>query len=363
MSLTVQRSDLGALEGEWREVLAACPRRYPFFSPTWLRTWWDVFADGHEMVLLGVRDGERLAGVLPFMRDAGPGGAGLKPAPTQASSGPTAPSPAGWKPVPPSEGPGSGRITFAGDTEICDYMDMIAPDGDYAALWTAALRSLGEEPWDEIVLWAVREDSPTFAALPGVCRELGLTFSAEQEDVCPQLDLPGDWEGYVSGLGKKDRHELRRKLRKLPQAGAVEIEFLESPADIEPALDDFLRMHRESRADKANFMTGQMEVFFRRVVLALAAEGVAEMTFLKLAGKRVACLLCFKSGDEYLLYNSGYDPAYSGFSVGLLSKALALQHAIERGYKRFDFLRGHEHYKYDLGAKDVNVLRCVIRRS
>ncbi len=326
MALTVQRSDLAAIEPEWREVLAACPRRYPFYSPTWLRTWWDVFVDGHELVLLAVRDGERLAGVLPFMRD-------------------------------------SGRITFAGDTEICDYMDVIAPDGDYAGLWTAALRSLGEEPWDEIALWAVREDSATFAALPGVCKELGLTFSAGQEDVCPQLDLPGDWEEYVSGLGKKDRHELRRKMRKLPQAGRVEIEVLESPAEMEPALDDFLRMHRESRADKANFMTEQMEVFFRRLVVALAAEGVAEMTFLKLADVRAACLLCFKAGDEYLLYNSGYDPAYAGFSVGLLSKAFALQRAIERGYKRFDFLRGHEHYKYDLGAKDVNVYRFVIRRA
>lgn len=325
MALTVARAEIASLEPEWREVLAACPRRYPFYSPTWLRTWWDVFADAHELVLLAVRDGERLAGVLPLMRDG-------------------------------------GRITFAGDTEICDYMDMIAPDGDHAALWTAALRSLGEEPWEEIALWAVREDSPTFAALPGVCRGLSLAFSAEPEDVCPQLELPDDWEEYVSGLGKKDRHELRRKLRKLPQAGAVEVEVLESPEEMESALDDFLRLHRESRADKANFMTEQMEGFFRRVVVALASEGVAEMTFLKLDGKRVACLLCFKAGDEYLLYNSGYDPAYAGFSVGLLSKALALQRAIERGYKRFDFLRGHEHYKYDLGAKDVNVYRCAIRR-
>ncbi|HEU5395031.1 MAG TPA: GNAT family N-acetyltransferase, partial [Candidatus Methylomirabilis sp.] len=248
MSLTVQRADIASLEPEWREVLAACPRRYPFYSPTWLRNWWDVFVDEHELVLLAVRDGERLAGVLPLMRNgAAPPQAGWKPAPPGTER-------AGWKPAPPS-GEKGGRITFAGDTEICDYMDMIAPEGDYAALWTAALRSLGEEPWGEIELWALREDSPTFAALPAVCKDLGLTFTAEQEDVCPQLDLPGDWEEYVSGLGKKDRHELRRKLRKLPQAGEVELEVLERAAEMEAALDDFLRMHRESRADKANFMT------------------------------------------------------------------------------------------------------------
>ena len=49
------------------------------------------------------------------------------------------------------------------------------------------------------------------------------------------------------------------------------------------------------------------------------------------------------------------------FSVGLLSKALALQRAIEQGKTRFDFLRGHERYKYELGAQDLNVHKVLIR--
>ncbi len=326
MSLTVTREELSALEPEWRGLLTECARAYPFLSPTWSRTWWDVFGDGREQMVLGIRYADGLVGVLPLMRE-------------------------------------DGRLTFAGNTKICDYMDIVVGDSSHAEAWAAVLRSLSEEPWDEVTLWAVREDSPTYAALPAVCRAMGLAFAAEVEDVCPQLSLPSDWEEYLAGLGKKDRHELRRKLRKLPQGGAVEVEVLQSPDEMEAALDDFVRMHKESRADKAAFMTEQMERFFRRIVVALAGEGVAEMTFLKLDGVRAACLLCFKSGDEYLLYNSGYDPAYAGFSVGLLSKALALQRAIERGYKRFDFLRGHEHYKYDLGAKDVNVYRCAIRRT
>jgi CelD/BcsL family acetyltransferase involved in cellulose biosynthesis len=121
-------------------------------------------------------------------------------------------------------------------------------------------------------------------------------------------------------------------------------------------------MLRESRADKAAFMTPQMESFFRSLVLNLATEGLIEMIFLKLGGVRTACVLCFRAGDESLLYNSGYDPNYSHFSVGLLSKALALQRAIEQGKTRFDFLRGHERYKYELGAQDLNVHRVLIQR-
>ena len=325
LGLIVSREELAALEPEWREILPRCSYAPVFLSPTWLRTWWNEFGANREMVLLSVRDDQRLVGVVPLMREG-------------------------------------ARLSFAGDTEVCDYMDFPCTSGRETELLSALFHSLGEEPWEEIALWALREDSASLAALPSVAAEFGHTFAKEEEDVCPQIALDGDFEAYVSTLDKKDRHELRRKLRKLPQAGEVELEVLESPTDVEPAIDDFLWMLRESRHDKAEFMTPQMESFFRRLVLNLAGESLIEMIFLKLGGKRTAAVLCFRGESETLLYNSGYDPAYSGYSVGLLSKALALQRAIEAGQKRFDFLRGHERYKYELGAKDLNVYKAVIRR-
>jgi len=325
--LTVHREELAALEPEWRELLGACSGHASIFqSPTWLRTWWGEFGSDRELVLLSVRDEQRLVGVVPLMREG-------------------------------------GRLSFAGDTEVCDYMDFPCTSGREPELLGAVFHSLGEEPWDELSLWALREDSPTLAALPVATAEFGLSFTSEHEDVCPQIALTSEFEGYVSSLDKKDRHELRRKLRKLPQAGEVELEIIEAPVEAEAALDDFLWMLRESRADKAAFMTRQMESFFRSLVVNLASEGLIEMIFLKLGGVRTACVLCFRAGDESLLYNSGYNPAYSHFSVGLLSKALALQRAIEQGKSHFDFLRGHERYKYELGAKDLTVYRAVVRRS
>jgi CelD/BcsL family acetyltransferase involved in cellulose biosynthesis len=350
LGLSVERAEFGELEPEWRELLVVSGGSYPFLSPTWHRIWWETFGDGvapvaappggatmgsatavtelgpRERVLLRVSDGDGVSAIVPLMREG-------------------------------------SRLTFAGDTKICDYMDVVAADGNAPAVLTSTLRSLGEESWEELVLWALREDSPTLAALSSVCGEMGFVVETEVEDVCPQVELPGDWEEYVSGLDKKDRHELRRKLRKLSQGGEPELEVLTSAEEVDAALDDFLRMHRASRAAKEAFMTDQMEGFFRNVVVALAAEGAVEMTFLRLGGVRAACVLCFRAGDELLLYNSGYEPAYAGLSVGLLSKALALKRAIELGMKRFDFLRGAESYKYDLGAKDVTVYRAVVRRA
>jgi CelD/BcsL family acetyltransferase involved in cellulose biosynthesis len=341
--LTVQREDLATLEAEWREILPRCSGSPVFLSPTWLKTWWEVFAQPssahpeprrrepvegreRELVLLGARDGSGLTGVAPLMREG-------------------------------------TRLSFAGDTNVCDYMDFTCVAGGEPALVSSVLRSLSEEPWQELSLWALREDSAALAALPAACTELRLDISVEEEDVCPQIALPATWDEYVSSLDKKDRHELRRKLRRLPQAGEVGFEALETPQEMEAALDEFVRMYAGSRLDKAAFLTTQQEQFLRRIALALAAEGLAEMTFLTLNGLRVAGVLCFRGPDEVLLYNSGYDPAYREFSVGLLSKAMTLERAIQQGKKRFDFLRGPEPYKYDLGASDLKVFRCVIQRT
>jgi CelD/BcsL family acetyltransferase involved in cellulose biosynthesis len=326
LGLTVERVEFDAVEAEWRELHSACEPAYPFLSPTWHRIWWEEFGEGRERVLLRVPGQGKARAFVPLMRDG-------------------------------------ERLTFAGDTSICDYMDIVSSDEDRVALLEAVLRSLSEERWGTLELWALRGDSPTYAALNAACERLGLVCEREVEDVCPQLDLPGDWEEYLAGLNKKDRHELRRKLRKLSQGGEPELEVLTSEEDVTAALDDFVRQHKSSRSDKETFMTEQMERFFRRVVPALAAEGRVEMIFLRLGGVRAACVLCFRTDGDILLYNSGYEPAYAGLSVGLLSKAMALQRAIELGLNRFDFLRGAEPYKYDLGAKDVPVYRCVVRRA
>jgi CelD/BcsL family acetyltransferase involved in cellulose biosynthesis len=49
-------------------------------------------------------------------------------------------------------------------------------------------------------------------------------------------------------------------------------------------------------------------------------------------------------------------------SVGLLNKALCIKQAIEEGRNAFDFLRGPERYKYDLGGTDRLLYRIAVRR-
>ncbi len=307
------------------DLLTLQPERSAFLHPVWLRTWFDEFGASCEPMLLVVDEGDA-RGAAPLMRD-------------------------------------DSRLTFMGDSEVCDFMDFLVDpsrsETSYDALW----RRLCREDWTELDLWGLRADSSTRDQVARRAQQEGFEVTEQLEAVSPRLALPASWDEYLGGLSKKDRHELRRKMRRLFESGAsVNLRVLGDQGDVVEALEDFLRLHRISRHDKQEFMTPAMAGFFRRMASALAAEGLIRLFMLDVDEKPVASVLCFDAESCIYMYNSGYDPAYSSLSVGLVSKALCLRWAIENGKTSLDFLRGDEAYKYDLGARDQQIYRLVVRR-
>ena len=85
--------------------------------------------------------------------------------------------------------------------------------------------------------------------------------------------------------------------------------------------------------------------------------------FLLLDGERAASLLCFRYEDTVFVYNCGYDPRFSRLSPGLAVFARVIEEAMSDGYRRFDFLRGEEDYKYRLGAVNQPINRLQVTRQ
>ena len=71
-------------------------------------------------------------------------------------------------------------------------------------------------------------------------------------------------------------------------------------------------------------------------------------------------IMGFDYQDAMYLYNSAYDPQFNSLSVGLLCKVLCLQHNIELGKKKWDFLKGGEPYKYRIGGEQIPLYRYQI---
>jgi CelD/BcsL family acetyltransferase involved in cellulose biosynthesis len=325
MGLDVRRAELDSLAPEWAALLDSTKEPVAFLHPAWNRVWLEEFQGGREAMFLAVRDGASLLGVAPLLRT-------------------------------------ENTLSFVGHYSICDYMDFtVVPDraGD---VFDALLAALKDESWDTIELRGLRDDCLTIAELLPRAEAAGYNVEREDEAVAPHVMVPDSWEAYQAGLNKKDRHELRRKLRRLGELGELQMTAYTRVEDVEEHLPVLIRLMVESRSDKASFMSEQIGRFFHRMAPALAREGLVRLYELELNGSAIASVLCFDQAGRLFLYNSGYDPQYAQFAVGLGSKAMVLRDAIETGHHCVDFLRGHEPYKYDLGAVDRQIYKVTIRR-
>jgi CelD/BcsL family acetyltransferase involved in cellulose biosynthesis len=325
MALEVSKEDLASLAPEWAALLERTPEPVAFLHPTWHRVWLEEFQDGREHLLLAVRDGAGLIGVASLLRDR-------------------------------------QKLSFVGNYSICDYMDFVVAPDRAAEAFAALLGALQQEEWSEFEMRGLRDDCSTLSELCPAAERAGLTVERADEAVAPRVMLPETWEEYQAGLNKKDRHELRRKLRRLGELGEQQMTAYTRPEDVAEHLPIFIKLMVDSRGDKASFMSEQIGRFFHRMAPALAADGLLRLYELELNGAAIASVLCFDEGGRLFLYNSGYDPQYAQFAVGLGSKAMCLQDAIESHHTCVDFLRGHEPYKYDLGSKDRQIYMVTLRR-
>ena len=252
-------------------------------------------------------------------------------------------------------------VTFAGG-ELTDEQDVIDRLGDETEVAAAVARWVASQQPPRVRLQYVPEERPTLDAFTVALTDAGYRVARARQVVSLVLDLPDSYEAYVRSLGKQERHELRRKVRRLEPAGRAVFRFA---ADAERAtvIDRFFALHRLSRGEKAGFMTPGVERFFRDVADALAPLDRLRLGVLSFDGADAAVLFGFALGRTIALYNAAYDPGLASLSVGIVSHAWAIRDAIASGYARYDLLRGGEPYKYALGAHDRWLARLDAERG
>ncbi len=322
-AVRVREEPLEALGALWPGPAGDLDWGCPFALPPWLAAWARTLGRDREPLVLVGRAGGRPVGVAPLSVE--------------------------------------GRAArFLGDPDVCDWQDFATAPGAGPGFCAAVLRHLRAAGIDRVELEALRPDAAALEGLERAARDLGFPAAREPAGVSVELALPRTWDAFLAGLGRKERHEIRRKLRRLREAGAVEHVPVTGPGEIPGAMDVFLALFRRSRADKAAFLTADREAFFRAMALGMARAGLLELAFLEIDGTPAAATLCLGYRSTTYLYNNGYDPRFAGLSVGLLSKVLSIRASIERGRARYDFLKGAEPYKLRLGGREVPLFRCRV---
>lgn len=294
-----------------------------FVLPHWLKVWWQEFGADSSLYLHSVRQGDDLIGIAPLLVN-------------------------------------DETAFFIGSPNVCDYLDFVVTPGREQDFFDSLLDNLDQQGITRLDLRTLRPDSTVKNYLGDAALDRGCEVSFHPDGVSFELDLPSTWEEYLQILKGKHRHETRRKLRRLHEAADINYRVFDEIDEVKGIMGTFLELFRESREDKTVFMTTGMESFFNSLALAMAEIKVLRLCILELDAQPAATVLCFDYNGTLYLYNSGYDPRFSSLSVGLLCKILNIKDSIQRGIKRYDFLKGEETYKYRLGGQEVPLSRCEI---
>lgn len=341
MQLKIIRTveEFESLADEWNDLLSHSASLVPFLRHEYLLAWWRTLGGGEwpngELYIVTARhDTGELCGIAPLFLTGS----------CQAET----------------------SLMLLGSIEISDYLDVIARPDDLPGFIDLLLEHLSgpQAPaCHNLDLYNLLESSPTLAALQAAAKRRGWQVTLERLQHCPYIPLPRDWEAYLAGIDKKQRHEIRRKMRRIESAEVpVRWRLVADGDDLDAEVDAFLNLMAQE-PEKQSFLTEVMRSQMRLAVHAAQRAGWLQLAFLEVNGEKAAGYLNFDYANHIWVYNSGINYDYSAYSPGWVLLGYLLQWAIENQRERFDFMRGDEDYKYRFGGVDRYIVRAKISRK
>lgn len=341
---TVSRFPDGELAAAWEQLMAEDPAATLFHSARFLRVWCCHLQGRCDLRLRFVRRQGTVIGVVPEVREPGPDD----------------------RPI----------ARFAGGQIVTDYRGPVARPADRQPVVDAWLGALAEEhDWSVVVAGGLAEDAGWHDLLAGRAARHGFSVDGPHPDgVCPRIDLTGGWDAYLRRISSKQRHEIRRKARKLSrEAGMAKVVDVDK-ADLPVALEAFIALHRTAPGDKGTFFDDPATVgFFEGLADEFGADGTLRLHRLDVNDSPAALtvsLVQAPAGDrgtqgarEWGLYNSAYARELGSLAPGMVLTGELLRLAAGEGCQTMDLLRGDEPYKYRFGAVDRRLARVVLTRS
>jgi len=180
--------------------------------------------------------------------------------------------------------------------------------------------------------------------------------------ICPYVDLPDSWDAYLATrMSANSRQKARRVLKKIEESDDLTITHADK-ATYERDLDIVLRMWDTKWSTRRRRNLGAI-VNIVREMLTYCFEQDALFLPMLWQGDRPVCglaLLVDPRKKSYLFMITGRDETYKGPPPGFALHAHAIRHAIENGFKTYDFLQGNDRYKYSFGVEERTVLSRIV---
>ena len=317
----------------WNRLVEQSVADTPFSRYEYLSEWWKTLGGGEwtavELVLVSATENDQLIGIAPlFIADYD----------------------------------GQRALLLVGSIEISDYLDLIVREGDLPRFLSGLMDFLSSQEdnnWSALDWYNLPDDSPTLALLKTEAEQRGWTHHEEVYRPTPRIPLNGSFDEYLSRIDKKQRHEIRRKLRRVEESGRGRFYVVEKSADIEPELKAFFDLMIQDPS-KASFLHPAMREQMTVTIRAAHAQGYLWLGFLDVDGVKTAASLNLDYKNKLWGYNSGVSRAHMELSPGWVLLAYTIQWCCENGRYEFDFMRGDEEYKYRFGGVNRYVMRVKV---
>jgi CelD/BcsL family acetyltransferase involved in cellulose biosynthesis len=309
------------LARDWNELLCSSESDCIFLTWEWVSTWWKHLGAGYEWTVMAVSDGEMPTAIAP-----------LCVAPRDIERGQF---------LRETIFMGTG---FAG----ADYLDFIVRRGyeaDSCTLFADELeRHPGASRWNNL-----RRGECSAERVAACLQQRGWSVVESAINVCPLIPLHEvSWDDYLASLSSEHRYAFNRKWKKLNRDFAVQLKPAQNAEECSTFFESLLELHRlrwSGRRESDAFHTPELVAFHKEFAQLALARGWLRLYMLALNGQPAAALYGLFYRRKFYFFQSGLNPAYEKYSVGLVLMGLAIRAAIEEGADEYDFLHGDEVYK------------------
>jgi CelD/BcsL family acetyltransferase involved in cellulose biosynthesis len=321
----------------WNSLVEQSITDTPFSRYEYLSEWWKTLGGGEwkdaELVLISASENDQLIGIAPLFI---------------------------------TEYDGQRALMLLGSIEISDYLDLIVREKDLSRFLSGLLdflASSSDNDWSALDWYNLPDSSPTLAILKEEAEKRGWTHHEEVYRPTPRIPLNGSFEEYLARIDKKQRHEIRRKMRRAVESEKnVQFNIVNGKESIDTEINAFFDLMVQD-PNKAEFLHPAMREQMTVTIQNAHKYGYLWLAFLEIDGAKTAASLNFDYKNKLWGYNSGVSSEHRELSPGWVLLAHTIQWCCDNGRYEFDFMRGDEEYKYRFGGVNKHVMRVRTIKS
>lgn len=206
----------------------------------------------------------------------------------------------------------------------CFYGAPLLRAGREDEAWALLLRALDTAPWSGsfLHLRGLDADGPALAALRRVCAAQGRRCEEVGRYERAMLRSNSDAETYwTDNVRPKKRKELRRLQSRLAELGEIDRRHLAHAAELPAWIEAFLVLEAKGwKGEQGTALGSRAEdsAFLRDACTRAFAAGELDMLRIDCAGRPIAMLVNFVSGEGGFSFKIAIDPEFARYSPGVL---------------------------------------------